>query len=336
MAPEQARGDPVDARADVFSLGVVLWELCAGRRLFARDTDAAALAALLGPDPVSPASGWNESIPPELDEVLRGALEKDPARRTASAEDLARSLSRLLLRMASGPEDWDLRGFMHRLWPEEARPAAGASEVTRVRGPAASPAPSPGATGAEDATRTAPPGSGARGWRPAVAGAVLAAAAAGGAVLWGRPGPPPAGPLPGDPAAAPSPPRSGGEGEEGGRPPAGAAAPPSAAVAPSAGERGAPPPAAKPAAPTRIRSVPGTGGLPLPPRTSGEGLVFVNATPWAELSVNGRPVGDTPRTVQLPAGKYRFQVRHPKFGTVDSVIEVRAGVQRSWTPDLTR
>ncbi|HSN89983.1 MAG TPA: serine/threonine-protein kinase, partial [Anaeromyxobacteraceae bacterium] len=133
MAPEQARGDPVDARADVFSLGVVLWELCTGRRLFARDSDAATMTALLGPDPVSAPSGWNESVPPDLDEVLRGALEKDPARRTGSADDLARALSRILLRLASGPEDWDLRGLMQRLWPAEARPSPAAVEATRIR-----------------------------------------------------------------------------------------------------------------------------------------------------------------------------------------------------------
>ena len=115
MAPEQARGDAVDARADVFSLGVVLWELCTGRRLFARTSDAATLAALLGDDEVSAPSGWNEGVAPELDQAIRAALEKDPARRTRSAEELAHALSRVLLKIAAGPEDWDLRGFMNRL-----------------------------------------------------------------------------------------------------------------------------------------------------------------------------------------------------------------------------
>ena len=93
MAPEQARGDAVDARADVFSLGVVLWELCAGRRLFARESDAATLAAVLSDEPVSPPSAWNEEVPAELDRVILGALERDPARRTRlrpGARDRAR------------------------------------------------------------------------------------------------------------------------------------------------------------------------------------------------------------------------------------------------------
>src|SRR5512142_755992 len=88
MAPEQAAGEPVDARADVFSLGVILWELCAGRRLFARDSEAATLTALLGTEPISPPSAWNEAVPPELDAAVLAAVERSRERRTASAEEL--------------------------------------------------------------------------------------------------------------------------------------------------------------------------------------------------------------------------------------------------------
>jgi hypothetical protein len=62
----------------------------------------------------------------------------------------------------------------------------------------------------------------------------------------------------------------------------------------------------------------------------------VNATPWAHLSVDGVALGETPRTVRLSAGRHRFQVRHPKFGDQETVIEVRAGSRSSWTPDLMR
>src|SRR5512142_2147582 len=70
MAPEQARGGAIDGRADVFSVGVILWELCTGRRLFARESDAAMLAAVVGSDPISPPSAWNEDVPPELDAIV--------------------------------------------------------------------------------------------------------------------------------------------------------------------------------------------------------------------------------------------------------------------------
>src|SRR3990172_10773746 len=109
MAPQQARGEAADARADVFAVGVVLWELCAGRRLFARDSDANTLAALLGGETPSPPSAWNEEVPPELDALVMRALERDPARRTESAEELAHGLAELRLRLAAGANDLDLR-----------------------------------------------------------------------------------------------------------------------------------------------------------------------------------------------------------------------------------
>jgi serine/threonine protein kinase len=157
MAPEQARGAAVDARADVFSLGVVLWELCAGRRLFARDTEAATLAALLSDEPVSPPSAWNDEIPPELDREILGALEREPERRTRSAQDLATALAGVLLRVARSPEDVDLRAFMHRLFaPEVAALHAAAPEPTRIRPivMAAEPIAEPPPVGAEPSERS--------------------------------------------------------------------------------------------------------------------------------------------------------------------------------------
>jgi serine/threonine-protein kinase len=178
MAPEQARGEPVDARADVFSLGVVLWELCAGRRLFARETEAATLAAVLSPEPVSPPSAWNEAVPTALDAAVLAALANDPARRTPSAGALVVELTGILLALAATPEDLELRSLMGQLWPDGDGPPR-AAEPTRVRPPVA-------ATAGGAATRTV------TAWpRRRLAWALglgLAVAAGGGALLASRDG----------------------------------------------------------------------------------------------------------------------------------------------------
>ncbi|HET7753368.1 MAG TPA: protein kinase [Anaeromyxobacteraceae bacterium] len=132
MSPEQARGEPVDGRADVFSLGVVLWELCTGRRLFAREGEAATLAAVLDATPVSRPSEWNDAVPPELDEVLLGALQRDRDHRTGSAEALAATLSALRLRLAASPDEIDLRALLRRLWPDGGSSAQSRREPTAV------------------------------------------------------------------------------------------------------------------------------------------------------------------------------------------------------------
>jgi hypothetical protein len=92
MAPEQVRGAAVDHRADIFSLGVVLYEMLAGRRAFHRDTVAGTLAAIVETDPPS-SSGDGSAASQRLMRLVRRCLEKAPAQRFQSARDLAHVLA---------------------------------------------------------------------------------------------------------------------------------------------------------------------------------------------------------------------------------------------------
>jgi tRNA A-37 threonylcarbamoyl transferase component Bud32 len=341
MAPEQAGGGPVDGRADVYSLGVVLWELCTGRRLFARETEAATLAAVLGGPPPSPPSAWNEAVPPELDAVVLGALEREPARRTASADELGAALLALLLRLAASPQDWDLRPFMQRLWPDgtEPRPAP-LAEPTAVRapagegaGPGAAPVPAPAAPGeGTAATRTLPPLRRRRARWPAAALALLVAAGAGLAALR-RPGSLPPASLP-DRAAAPAPAPAP---EQQPEPAAAASSPPSAEpAAPPAGAAAAPAQGGVEDGSSAGPAGPGGEAASTEDGTQRPGSLYVNATPWARIAVNGKPVGETPLTLMLPPGRHRVRATHPSYGAREIVLEIRPGRRSSWVPNLQR
>jgi len=92
MAPEQARGRPIDCRADVFALGIVLYQLTTGRHPFRGETDVATLHNILGDQPLVLPSLFVPSIPSSLEAVIARALCRDPESRTASARELMLAL----------------------------------------------------------------------------------------------------------------------------------------------------------------------------------------------------------------------------------------------------
>jgi TolB-like protein/tetratricopeptide (TPR) repeat protein len=102
MSPEQARGEEVDARSDIFSLGAVLYEMAAGVPPFRGATAAVILEAILNRDP-EPPSIHNGEIPPSLDDVILAALEKKRELRIQTASELRAQLLRLRRDTSSQP-----------------------------------------------------------------------------------------------------------------------------------------------------------------------------------------------------------------------------------------
>jgi eukaryotic-like serine/threonine-protein kinase len=94
MSPEQVRGRPSDHRSDIFSFGVILYEMISGRRAFHRDTDVETMSAILKEDPPEIPRG-NGGVPPTLARIVEHCLEKNPEERFQSARDLTFDLEHL-------------------------------------------------------------------------------------------------------------------------------------------------------------------------------------------------------------------------------------------------
>src|SRR5450432_1115162 len=101
MSPEQARGQLVDARTDLFSLGTVMYQMASGKMPFQGDTSAMIFDAILNRDP-APMTEENPAVPPEFGRILSKLLEKDRSLRCQSATELKTDLSRLKRDLESG------------------------------------------------------------------------------------------------------------------------------------------------------------------------------------------------------------------------------------------
>jgi len=175
MSPEQAAGEELDGRTDLFSLGVVLYECATGRHPFPGKTSAVILAAILNRAPVAPIT-INPDLPLRLQEVINNCLEKDRELRYQSPADLRADLKRLRRDLESG-HSWDVD-------PSTARVHSSHSGGSSARPPSA-------ATVLHDTP--APSGARTPGRRWVMAVGVAAIVAAGAYGAWrGTAAPPPA------------------------------------------------------------------------------------------------------------------------------------------------
>ena len=122
MSPEQARGEELDTRTDLFSFGAVLYEMATGRPPFTGPTSAVVFDAIMNRTPVSPAS-LNHGLPEKLVEIINKALEKDRDLRYQVASEIRGDLKRLRRDLESGRS-------MHLAPAELGQPAS--SEMTRL------------------------------------------------------------------------------------------------------------------------------------------------------------------------------------------------------------
>jgi serine/threonine-protein kinase len=116
MSPEQASAEEVDHRADVFALGVVLWEVLTGKRLFRRETELATMRAIVD-EPIARPSEVTE-VPAELEAIVMKALRKRRDARYANAQEMAAALEQYAFSHA-GFTPLDLPAYVKRLFASE-------------------------------------------------------------------------------------------------------------------------------------------------------------------------------------------------------------------------
>lgn len=329
MSPEQIRRQPTDRRTDVFSLGVVLYELLTGERPFQGATLAAITEAVCSHQP-PPAHLLRKEVPPELSDIAARAMDKDPAQRYSSARAFARQLRHWLdahpeaLGLAEerppAPR-WRRPSVLAGLGVAAAglasvvvtlawwvmQPPADVPEVTGKLTGALSVVPGPTPRPAEHEPAPGPSRTQAR---PAVPEAIASAR----------------------PRSAP-PVRQVARAAEA-APPAAARSPRPGSSAPAADRRAS---ASQASRPTRSQTVVAASA----PRTKATrpavvaptaapapvGEMRLAVTPWARVEVDGRPVGLTPplNVLSLPAGRHEVSLHNDGGGSRRFTLEVEAG-----------
>src|SRR6185503_1733213 len=120
MSPEQVRREPLSGQTDLFSVGVLFWEMLVGQRLFARHSPDDTLDAVVRGEIARP-STLRPNVPARLDEVVMRALERDQGARWPSAGEMLAALNRYLYALDETPGPRDVAALVARFCPPETR-----------------------------------------------------------------------------------------------------------------------------------------------------------------------------------------------------------------------
>ena len=118
MSPEQAKGAPVDRRSDIFSLGIVLWEMVTTSRLFRGENDLATLQLIINVPPKKPSEA-RPDCPPELERIILKALSQDITQRYQTADEMLRDLEKFQREADIGPSPTALSVYVSELFAPE-------------------------------------------------------------------------------------------------------------------------------------------------------------------------------------------------------------------------
>lgn len=314
MSPEQAWGKPIDHRSDIFSLGIVAYEMFTGERLFKGDSEINTLEKVREAKVEPMPSVINADMPQDIEKKLLRALSRNVNERYQSAAELESELGESLFSLLHADANASLRRFMHELFKEEieAEHKSEMEEETVSFEAEEEPALVEQRSYRTGSVRAKPhPQQEKRKVFPYVFAALLfILVVAGGVVFWtnfyektihvenvqtisegigisktgGQ------GALPAVPEKTPEPADSGPGVQK-------------AAVQPDAGEK-------------QEKSS----------QETKDGSVVVNATPWGKVFIDGKPYGTTPKTIEnLKAGTYNLRLENPSFPLWETKITVSAG-----------
>jgi eukaryotic-like serine/threonine-protein kinase len=120
LSPEAAQGLPVDARTDIFAVGIILWELLSGRRLFVGDTDLETVRMVQRAE-IPPIRSFNPKVPAELDRIVQKGLAQDPAKRYQTAREFARDINEVMFHLERAVSSFDLATLVQPIWADRAK-----------------------------------------------------------------------------------------------------------------------------------------------------------------------------------------------------------------------
>lgn len=155
MSPEQAWGKDIDQRSDIFSLGLVFYEMLTGRKAFAGDSELSILEQVRAPQ-LTPPREMDPSTPPEVERVVLKALQTDREDRYQTAADMARELANILQSLRPAPGASELGSFLSDLVGRERQAPATSAPPVRP-GVTATPLPTPKPMPASVSVRTPGP-----------------------------------------------------------------------------------------------------------------------------------------------------------------------------------